>query len=346
LRRQGRLSGRPFHLQLSVAGLFAYNRDMSEPVTASVDPIASGGSVHDFWVLLKPRVMSLVIFTAFVGLVVAPTPLHPFIAATALLCIAIGAGAAAALNMAYDSDIDAIMKRTRTRPVPAGRVSRGSAAGYGMVLSVLSVMVMGIGVNWAAAALLAFSIFFYAVIYTMWLKRSTPQNIVIGGAAGAFPPAIGWVAATGHMDLNALAMFLIIFMWTPPHFWALALYKAGDYEAAGVPMLPNVRGAAVTRQHIWLYTWALVAVTALPVITGLGGRVYGATACVLGLMFLVLAFKVWRSRAGEVATAADEASLYAVTRGDRAARNLFAFSILYLFALFGALLADHLRMPL
>jgi protoheme IX farnesyltransferase len=237
-------------------------------------PDGGMGTARDFFELLKPRVMSLVIFTALVGIAVAPGGIHPVIGFTALLCIAVGAGASGALNMWYDADIDARMARTENRPIPSGRVTPREAAGFGAILSVFSVMTMGVLVNWVAAALLAFTIFFYVAIYTMWLKRRTPQNIVIGGAAGAFPPMIGWAAVTGSVSLESAALFLIIFMWTPPHFWALALCRSGDYEKAGVPMLPVVAGEKKTRGQIMLYSLALVPVTLLPGFMGFAGALY------------------------------------------------------------------------
>ena len=223
-----------------------------------------GARVEDYFALLKPRVMSLVVFTALVGLLVAPGGINPVIGLIAVLCIAIGAGASGALNMWYDADIDAVMSRTANRPIPAGRIGRNDALGLGLTLSAFSVVLLGLATNWLAAGLLAFTIFFYAVVYTMWLKRSTPQNIVIGGAAGAFPPAIGWAAVTGSVGIEAVVLFLIIFLWTPPHFWALALYKQGDYAAAGIPMMPNVAGERSTKWQILLYTIVLVAVSLLP----------------------------------------------------------------------------------
>tara|TARA_R110000868_G_scaffold194546_1_gene440026 strand:+ start:142 stop:1101 length:960 start_codon:yes stop_codon:yes gene_type:complete len=279
----------------------------------------------DYFELLKPRVMSLVIFTGLVGLVVAPGSINPVIAFTALLCVAIGAGASGALNMWYDADIDLKMKRTANRPVPSGRVTSGEAFGFGITLSIGSVLTMGLAVNWVAAGLLAFTIFFYAVIYTIWLKRSTPQNIVIGGAAGAFPPMIGWAAVTGSVSVESIALFLIIFMWTPPHFWALALFSSSDYEAAGVPMLPNVAGEAATRNQIMLYSVLLMPVTALPSLLGFAGLLYTGVTAALGLGFLVFAFRVWRDRTGEYKTA----------------RQLFAYSILYLFLVFSVLLVEQ-----
>ncbi len=284
------------------------------------------GSARDFFALLKPRVMSLVIFTAFVGLVVAPGAIHPVIAFTALLCIAVGAGASGALNMWYDADIDAKMARTAGRPIPQGRVTPGEAAGFGSILSVFSVMTMGVLVNWVAASLLAFTIFFYLVVYTMWLKRSTSQNIVIGGAAGAFPPMIGWAAVTSSLAIEPLVLFLIIFLWTPPHFWALALYRSDDYEKVGVPMLPVVAGEAETRRQILIYSLLLVPVTLLPAALGFAGPLYAGATAALGAGFLWLAFGLWRSRRGAAQ--------------DKAAKRLFGYSILYLFLVFSLLLAE------
>ena len=298
---------------------------------------------RDYVLLMKPRVMSLVVFTALAGLIAAPGAMNPVLALVSIFAIALGAGAAGVLNMWYDADIDAQMRRTRLRPIPAGRVQAHAAAAFGMVMAVIAVVILGAAANYLAAALLAFTIFFYAVFYTMVLKRHTPHNIVIGGAAGAFPPMIGWIAATGSVDVNALILFGIIFLWTPPHFWALALYKAGDYEKVGVPMLPVVAGARVTRRQIMLYTLALFAVALAPVLTGLGGLLYALVASLLGLAFISLALRVWRSQAGESSkfSSADGPALYAVRRGDKAARDLFGFSILYLFAVFAALLAEH-----
>ncbi len=298
---------------------------------------------RDFIQLMKPRVMSLVVFTAFVGLVAAPEAINPVLALVSVFAIALGAGAAGALNMWFDADIDAKMRRTQLRPVPSGRVRARSALGFGLIMAVIAVVTLGAAANYFAAAFLAFTIFFYAVVYTMILKRHTPHNIVIGGAAGAFPPMIGWIAATGTVDVNAAILFGIIFLWTPPHFWALALYKAGDYEKAGVPMLPVVAGAKVTRRQIMAYSIALAAIAQLPIITGLGGLLYALVAGALSLAFLGLALRVLRSRAGEggMEVAASSADLYEVRKGDKAARDLFGFSILFLFALFAALLAEH-----
>lgn len=285
------------------------------------------GTVGDYWTLLKPRVMSLVIFTALSGLVAASGDIHPWLALVALLAIAVGAGASGALNMWYDADIDAVMARTANRPVPRGAILPGEALGFGLALAIGSVLILGLLVNIVAAALLAFTIFFYVIIYTMWLKRSTPQNIVIGGAAGAFPPMIGWAAATGGVSIDSVLLFLIIFMWTPPHFWALALYRAKDYENAGVPMLPVVAGARETRKQILVYSALLVVVACAPAMTGLGGVTYTVVSVTLGVMFMVLAVKVWRTTEGAAA--------------DKAAKKLFGFSIVYLFLIFAVLLAEH-----
>lgn len=300
---------------------------------ARLEGFAGGGSVEDYFALLKPRVMSLVVFTAFVGIVVAPGNLHPWLATIALLCIAVGAGASGALNMWYDADIDRLMSRTANRPVPAGRVLPGEALTFGMLLAVGSVLMLGVLVNWAAAALLAFTIFFYAVIYTIWLKRSTPQNIVIGGAAGAFPPVVGWAAVTGNVDLASLSLFLIIFMWTPPHFWALALFRSNDYQRAGVPMMPVVAGPDETRKQILIYALAMVPVTLLPVGLGFAGWIYGVTGLALSVAFAWFAWRVFVEREGRAA--------------DLAAKRLFGYSILFLFAVFAALLIENLiaRLP-
>ncbi len=295
----------------------------------------------DYVALLKPRVMSLVVFTGLTGLVCADTNMNPLLAAIAVLCIAVGAGASGALNMAFDGDIDARMRRTRGRPVAAGRIRPGDASAFGIVLSAFAVMVMGLAVNLLAAGLLLFTILFYALIYTMGLKRRTPQNIVIGGAAGALPPVIGWAAATGHAPLNAWLLFAIIFMWTPPHFWALALNTGADYAKAGVPMMPVVRGARNTRLQIMLYSLILVPLATAPVFTGLGHVLYAAVAFGGGAAFLVLAFRLWRSQAGETPHPGPD-GLYAIKPGARAARDLFAYSILYLTLLFAALLAEHM----
>ena len=288
---------------------------------------AGGARVEDYFALLKPRVMSLVVFTAIIGLLLAPGGINPVVGVIAILCIAIGAGGSGALNMWYDSDIDRVMSRTANRPIPSGRVSREEALTLGLVCSGFSVMILGLATNWLAAALLAFTIFFYAVIYTMWLKRSTPQNIVIGGAAGAFPPMIGWAAVTGDISLPSVVLFLIIFMWTPPHFWALALYKQGDYGAAGIPMLPNVAGERTTKIQIVVYSVLLVASTLLPVVIDMSAWLYGAVAIVSGASLLLLAFRLLRT--GEPVAM------------KKVARSLFIFSSSYLFLIFLALMTDR-----
>jgi protoheme IX farnesyltransferase len=311
---------------------------------ASLTDLTSSGTTPagwtDFVALLKPRVMSLVVFTGLTGLVCADRPMNPWMSAIAVLCIAVGAGASGALNMAFDGDIDALMRRTRGRPVAAGRIRAADAATFGVLLAGFSVMLMGLAVNLLAAGLLLFTIVFYALVYTVGLKRRTPQNIVIGGAAGALPPVIGWAAASGHAPANAWLLFAIIFLWTPPHFWALALNTGEDYARAGVPMMPVARGAASTRRQIWIYSLILVSVATLPVFTRLGHAIYAAAAFGGGAAFLVLAFRLWRSRAGERAEPGPD-GLYAVRAGAREARDLFAFSIFYLTLLFAALLAEH-----
>ena len=283
---------------------------------------------RDFLALTKPRVMTLVVFTGLAGLLVAPMPIHPVLGFTAILCIALGAGAAAALNQYYEADIDALMKRTANRPIPAGRMDRQSALHFGVGLGAFSVLLMGVATNWFAAAVLAVSILFYVFVYTIWLKRRTPQNIVIGGAAGAFPPLIGWAAVTGEASLLPLLLFSLIFLWTPPHFWALSLFIRSDYAKAGVPMLPVVAGARATRIQILLYTVPMAAVAVAPWPLGLAGALYGVAACALSLAFLLLSAQVLANRATEPAAMAPE-------------KRLFAFSILYLFAIFGALVADR-----
>ena len=257
---------------------------------------ASVARVEDYVALLKPRVMSLVVFTAIIGLLLAPGGINPVIGCIAILCIAIGAGGSGALNMWYDADIDRVMSRTANRPIPAGRVSKEEALTLGLVCSGFAVMTLGLATNWVAAGLLAFTIFFYAVIYTIWLKRSTPQNIVIGGAAGSFPPMIGWAAVTGDISLPSVVLFLIIFLWTPPHFWALALYKQSDYGAAGIPMLPNVAGERATKVQIAIYSVLLVGSTLLPLAIGMSGWIYGAVAAVAGVSLIVCAARLLRSR--------------------------------------------------
>ncbi len=290
------------------------------------EAVLSEATAGDYLELLKPRVMSLVVFTAFVGMVAAPVTLNPFVAIVAILSIAIGAGASGALNMWYDADIDAVMSRTASRPVPAGRILPQQALAFGLVLSALSVMTLGVFVNWVAGAGLAFTIFFYAVVYTMWLKRWTPQNIVIGGAAGSFPPMIGWAAATGSISLESVILFLIIFLWTPPHFWALALFKSGDYERAGVPMMPNVAGEASTKRQIFAYSVVLAVVGVLPWVLDYAGAAYGVAAAALGLGFVWYAWAVLMMPAGD--------------RAMRPAKALFGYSLLYLFAIFAIYLAD------
>ncbi|MGQ0673795.1 MAG: heme o synthase [Hyphomicrobium sp.] len=284
-------------------------------------------SVRDFVQLMKPRVMSLVVFTALTGMVAAPGEIHPFLALVALVAITVGAGASGALNMWYDADIDAVMQRTAARPIPRGLVTADEALGFGVFLSAASVVTLGLLVNWLSGALLAFTILFYVLIYTMWLKRWTPQNIVIGGAAGAFPPVIGWAAVTGTISIESIVLFLIIFMWTPPHFWALALYRNRDYERAGVPMLPVVAGPRETRKQILIYSVLLVASSLLPSAVGLGGIAYLVTAVVTGAVFLWLAWRVWQVTEGREA--------------DTVAKRLFLYSILYLFVLFAVLLVEH-----
>jgi protoheme IX farnesyltransferase len=284
---------------------------------------------RDFVALLKPRVMSLVVFTALAGMVAAPVAIHPVVALASLLCIAVGAGASGALNMWWDADIDARMSRTRNRPVPSGMIAPGEALGFGLGLSLISVLMLSIFANPMAAGLLAFTIFFYAVVYTMWLKRSTPQNIVIGGAAGAFPPMIAWAAVTGEISTASVLMFLVIFVWTPPHFWALALFRNDDYARVGVPMMPVVAGEPATRRLIWLYTLVLMPVTIAPAFTVAGGPIYLAVALVANAVFLHGAWRVAR-RGKDVA----------IGDGYRAEKKLFGVSILYLFALFGAFITD------
>ncbi|NNE82666.1 MAG: protoheme IX farnesyltransferase [Alphaproteobacteria bacterium] len=281
--------------------------------------------VGDFVQLLKPRVMSLVVFTGFVGLVIAPGELHPVLAIVAILCIAVGSGAAGAINMWYDRDIDAIMERTANRPIPAGRVAPDDALVFGGLLSLFSVALLGLATNWVAGGLLAAAILFYVFVYTIWLKRRTPQNIVIGGAAGAFPPLIGWAAVTGDVAAMPLVLFAIIFFWTPPHFWALALFRSGDYGRAGIPMLPVVAGRRATKAQMLAYTLLLLPLTVSPYFLGATGMIYAAGAALLGVLFIVSAVLVWIEP--------DAAS-------DRRAKQMFGFSILYLFLLFALLLAD------
>jgi protoheme IX farnesyltransferase len=291
-----------------------------------LSPRISEAAVADYIALLKPRVMSLVVFTAMVGFFLAPGHVHPVLAITSILCIAVGGGASGALNMWYEADIDALMSRTANRPIPRGRVTAPEALAFGLTLAFFSVMTLGILVNWIAGGLLAFTIFFYVVVYTMWLKRWTAQNIVIGGAAGALPPVVAWAAATGSLSVEPILLFLIIFFWTPPHFWALALFRNDDYTRAGVPMLPVVAGPDATRLQILLYTIVLVAVAVAPWPLGYFDAVYGVASLILGAGMLGLAVNVYRRRTGSAAL--------------RATRKLFAFSILYLFALFAILLLE------
>jgi len=283
-----------------------------------------GPSVADFWQLLKPRVMSLVIFTGFAGMYMAPGQMHPLLFAISLFAIAAGAGASGAINQWYDRDIDAVMERTRNRPVPSGAVEPAEALSFGLVISALSVLLLGLAANWLAAALLAFTIFFYGVVYTVWLKRSTPQNILIGGAAGALPPVVGWAAVAGGLSIEPLILFAVIFMWTPPHFWALALFRNEDYRRVGVPMMPVVAGEAETRRQILIYAILLAPLAVSPAFIGMASLAYGILAAMLGLNFVRLSWTLYR-RPHEAAS-----------------KRLFAFSILYLFLLFLALVVDHL----
>ncbi len=284
----------------------------------------AGGQVRDFVALLKPRVMTLVVFTGFAGMVAAPGSLHPVLAAVAVLCIAVGAGAAGAINMWYDRDIDAVMRRTSGRPIPAGRVAPEEALGFGITLSLFAVMVMGLAVNWTAAGLLAFANVFYVGVYTVWLKRRTPQNIVIGGAAGAFPPMIGWAAVTGGVGIESAALFALIFLWTPPHFWALSLYTDGEYGRAGVPMLPVVAGRRATKRQMLAYTLLLLPLAPAPYLLGVAGPLFGAVAAALGALFVIAAVRVCQDD----------------SRRQAAARRMFGFSILYLFLIFAMLIVD------
>ena len=301
---------------------------MAMSADAAASSATSEATVGDFLQLMKPRVMSLVVFTALTGMAAAPGSIHPVLAVIAIFAIAIGAGASGALNMWYDADIDAQMARTAARPIPRGRVTADEALVFGTVLSVFSVLTLGVLVNWVAGALLAFTIAFYLFIYTMWLKRLTPQNIVIGGAAGAFPPMVGWAAITGGVSWESVLLFLIIFMWTPPHFWALALYRCRDYERVGVPMLPVVKGLAETRRQIVIYSWLFIPTAIAPAFAGMAGWTYLAVSSGFGAVFLYLAEKVRRTTEGREA--------------DKVAKQLFLFSIFYLFALFAVLLAENL----
>ena len=293
---------------------------------------AMPASAADFFALTKPRVMSLVVFTALCGMLAAPGHVDPVLGFTAILSIALGAGASGALNQWYEAGLDAKMKRTAQRPIPAGRMEKSSALHFGVGLGTFSVLLMGLAVNWLAAAILAFSIFFYAVVYTMWLKPRTPQNIVIGGAAGAFPPLIGWAAVTGDVTLMPVLLFALIFFWTPPHFWALALFINSDYAKAGIPMLPVVAGQAATRRQIVLYSLVMAAVAVAPWLLNLAGALYGVAASALSLVFVALAIRVGANRATEPA-------------GMRPEKRLFAYSIVYLFALFAILVVDAKVMP-
>lgn len=295
---------------------------MSDKSIAISDRFTDVSDVRDFWRLLKPNVMSLVVFSAGVGLYLAPGTIHPLMAGVAILCITVAAGASAAINNSYDVDIDRIMARTKQRPTAAGRIDSSDALAFGVTLSVISIMMMGLAINWLAASLLALTIAFYIFVYTMWLKRRTPQNIVIGGAAGALPPMIGWAAATGEVSMVSVVLFAIIFFWTPPHFWALALYRSKDYKNAGVPMLPVTSGEETTRRHILAYTLVLLPVVLLPFLIGFSGWFYGGVAALLGLGFLFQALRLWRDGT------------------DRSAMRTFRYSIFFLFGVFGALVLD------
>jgi heme o synthase len=289
---------------------------------------ASGSSPHDYVVLLKPRVMSLVVLTALAGLLLAPHPVHPVLGAISLLAITVGAGASGALNMWYDADIDRLMARTVGRPIPSGRMAGDEALAFGLILSFFSVIVLGLAANWLAASLLAFTIFYYVIVYTMWLKRSTPQNIVIGGAAGALPPMVGYAAATGSISLSSVVLFAIIFIWTPPHFWSLALCKSADYGRAGIPMAPNVWGPDRTRLHILIYSLVLAPVGLAPWLLGFAGPAYGVVSLLGGAGMVYGAVKVFRQRVGDKAR--------------KIAMGNFGFSILYLFMLFGVLVVERI----
>ncbi|EJF90537.1 heme o synthase [Bartonella tamiae] len=296
------------------------------PIKKNVVDEPSEANAHDYMTLLKPRVMSLVVFTALVGLLVAPSSINPIIGFIAIFCIAVGGGASGALNMWYDADIDAIMKRTQKRAIPSGKLKPKEVFIFGIVLSIFSVLTMGIFVNWFSAAFLAFTIFFYVVIYTMWLKRITPQNIVIGGASGAFPPMIGWAAATGTISVDSCILFLIIFMWTPPHFWALSLFAKTDYGAAKIPMMPNVRGEKSTKNQILVYAILMALCGVLPSIMGFAGLFYGVLSALLGIIFVYRAFYLWK-------VVDKEKTIFA-------AKKLFFFSLIYLFAIFAVLLIE------
>ena len=302
--------------------------DTNEILASEGDIGLSKASARDYFELLKPGVMQLVVFTAFAGLMLAPGHINPFLAVISILCIAVGAGASGSLNMWYDADIDAIMTRTAKRPIPSGRVTGAEALGFGLVLSGFSIVILALAVGWLPAAILAFTIFFYAVVYTMWLKRSTPQNIVIGGAAGAFPPVIGWACVTGTVPMESIVLFLIIFLWTPAHFWALALFKMKDYGAVGVPMLPNVSGIPTTKNQIVVYAVLTAIVGVAPTIMGMSSIGYGIVAGVLGAIFVYCSIMVWRMPETDVKMVP--------------AKRMFAYSIFYLFAIFSALMIDRL----
>jgi heme o synthase len=302
--------------------------DTAHTFTGNIDSATAPARVRDYLDLLKPRVMSLVVFTGLVGVLIAPVHSHPFTAALAVLAIALGSGAAGAINMWYERDLDGLMARTRNRPLPAGRVAPDDALGLGVLLSIFSVLLMAVATNFVAAALLAAAILFYVFVYTIWLKRRTPQNIVIGGAAGAFPPMIGWAAATGDVSAVGIALFLLIFLWTPPHFWALALYRSDDYRRAGVPMLPVVAGARETKRQMLIYTLVLTPAALAPTLLGAVGWFYGAVALALSVVFIAHAVAVWRT--------ADDETAYGP------ARRMFRFSLLYLAVLFAALPLDLL----
>jgi len=294
--------------------------------TIGTDFRVSEATPKDYFDLLKPKVMRLVVFTALAGMLAAPGALDPIVALIAILAIAVGAGASGALNMWYDADIDAVMSRTANRPIPSGRVTKEEALVFGLILSILSVLTLGVMTNWIAGGLLAFTIFFYAVIYTMWLKRSTPQNIVIGGAAGAFPPMLGWAVTSGSLTLEGFVLFAIIFMWTPPHFWALALWKMRDYDDAHVPMMPNAVSEASTRNQMLIYAVLLAPIGVLPYIMGFAGITFGAVSVVAGIMFAWMTYRVWKIAGADPKLMAE--------------KRLFAFSLIYLFALFGVLLIE------
>jgi heme o synthase len=299
-----------------------------QPVAWELKPGAGVSEVRDYWALLKPNVMSLVVFSAAVGMFLAPGGLHPLLMAVTILCVAAAAGAAAAINNGYDADIDCLMARTRRRPTATGRIGAADALAFGVTLTIMAVMVMGLALNWVAAALLALTVAFYVFVYTIWLKRRTPQNIVIGGAAGAFPPMIGWAAVTGDVSVASVLLFLLIFMWTPPHFWALALFRNEDYTRAGVPMLPVVAGERETKKQMLIYTLLLLPIAVSPYFVGIAGLPYLAGSAVLGVLFVVFAVQVCRDKT------------------DRSAKQMFGFSILYLFLLLSLLIGEQLYGPL